>query len=290
MEDLEKRRDQINWNQVYYFSEIAAAGSLKAAAAKLRLSPSTLSDHLRQLELDLNLKLFTRQHRKITLTADGSRLFHSARQMFEVGKRFIDVISPNDLGSYPVAIGLVPGSSYNIVHEIISAYITLNKPDSTQIHRYQHDELELALLDAKLDFGFTDRKSERKAIEQIEVMTSELRLFVSSEIPQHDARQFLKKSPLILCRSERTIPSAIEEILEALDLAPENLIISEYPSLVESLCRAGQGIAVLGRSHFEHDSTLKMLELPIELPKLTEKLFATWACGAAQLRAIKTGV
>jgi DNA-binding transcriptional LysR family regulator len=88
MNGIINRADQINWNQVFYFSEIAAAGSVKNAAEKLGLSPSTLSEHLGQLEHDLNIKLFQRQHRKLILTDEGARLFHSAREMFESGKTF----------------------------------------------------------------------------------------------------------------------------------------------------------------------------------------------------------
>src|SRR5688572_29086894 len=92
---------QINWNQVYYFSEIAAVGSIKDAAAKLDLTASTLSLHLSQLETDLEIQLFYRQHRKLTLTPEGTRLFLHAKAMFETGQRLIDVVSPVPLGCYP---------------------------------------------------------------------------------------------------------------------------------------------------------------------------------------------
>lgn len=271
------RGDHINWNQVFYFSQIAATGSMKAAAEILGLSSSTLSEHLSQLEADLNLKLFQRQHRKMTLTADGARLFHYARQMFETGKRFIDVISPTALGGYAVSIGIVTSSSYAFAHAIINRYLKCFDDVSLNVLRYQHDALETALLEARLDFGFTDRKSERRDIVQHLVVESELCFFVSKKVPELALKEYLQTLPLVICRGDRNGPSAVEDLLDSIGLAPRNVIVAEYPSLVEFLCREGSAVAVLGRAHFATDPTMRMLSLPLEFPSLVERLYASWA-------------
>lgn len=281
------RGDQINWNHVFYFSEIAASGSVKAAAEKLGLSPSTLSEHLGQLESDLNLKLFERQNRKMHLTPEGARLYTSARQMFETGKRFIDLISPTSLGCYPISVGIVPGSSYSFAHGILQNYIKSHRDVSAHILQFQHDDMETALLEAKLDFGFTDQRSERKNIIQTTVEASELNFFVSGKLPDKDLSEFLDELPLVICRSNRRGPTAAEEVLESMDLTPKSLVVSEYPSLVESLCREGACIAILGRSHFEKDPSVRMLKSPIDFPRLTEKLYATWHVDGENSEAIK---
>lgn len=282
-----RRGDHINWNQVFYFSEIAAASSIKGAAEKLNLSPSTLSEHLGQLEMDLNVKLFHRQHRKLMLTREGARLYHSARQMFESGKRFIDVISPTPLGCYPISIGLVPGSSYAFAHSIISDYVLRHEDVSAHILRYKHDEMETALLESKLDFGFTDRRSERRNIVQTPVVATELRFFVSADLPKRDLKDHLTRLPLVVCRSERSGPSLVEEVLENLDMKPKSIIVSEFPSLVENLCRKGAGVAVLGRLHLERDPTVAILQLPKDFPDLTERLYATWVSDGENLEAVR---
>jgi DNA-binding transcriptional LysR family regulator len=184
-------------------------------------------------------------------------------------------------------VGIVPGSAYAFAHRIIGEYIKAHGDVSAQILRYQHDELENALLEAKLDFGFTDRRSERKEIVQSTVMNSELRFFVSNKLPKRYLREFLEEMPLVICRSERRVPSAIEEFLDSLDLTPKNVIVSEYPSLVESLCREGAGVSVLGRLHFENDPSVQMLRLPRDFPNLTEKLYVTWASYGENSEAIK---
>lgn len=94
--------NQINWNHVFYFCQIARHGSIKTAATELGLSSPTLSEALNELEKDLEVVLFRRQHRKLVLTRQGSRLFQHAKQMFEAGQRLIDVVSPVPLGCYPL--------------------------------------------------------------------------------------------------------------------------------------------------------------------------------------------
>lgn len=55
------------------FAEVVAAGSLTAAAKRLDMTPSAVSQHLRQLEQALGLALLHRSTRKLTLTEAGAR-------------------------------------------------------------------------------------------------------------------------------------------------------------------------------------------------------------------------
>jgi DNA-binding transcriptional LysR family regulator len=55
------------------FAEVVSAGSLTAAASRLGMSPSAVSQHLRQLEQALGLTLLHRSTRRLTLTEAGER-------------------------------------------------------------------------------------------------------------------------------------------------------------------------------------------------------------------------
>jgi DNA-binding transcriptional LysR family regulator len=55
------------------FAEVVASGSLTAAARQLDMTPSAVSQHLRQLEKALGLALLHRSTRKLTLTEAGAR-------------------------------------------------------------------------------------------------------------------------------------------------------------------------------------------------------------------------
>lgn len=57
------------------FAEVVAAGSMTAAARRLRMTPSAVSQQLRQLEHGLGLTLLHRTTRRLSLTEAGER-FH----------------------------------------------------------------------------------------------------------------------------------------------------------------------------------------------------------------------
>ncbi len=69
------------------FVAIAEAGSISAAARRLSLSKSVVSERLVELERSLGAALFQRTTRKLTLTQDGSAFFdRAARILAEVNE------------------------------------------------------------------------------------------------------------------------------------------------------------------------------------------------------------
>ena len=61
--------------QLEYFREIASTGSINEAARHLNMSQPPLSYQIRQLENELNVKLFDRTSKGVTLTEAGKLLY-----------------------------------------------------------------------------------------------------------------------------------------------------------------------------------------------------------------------
>ena len=61
--------------QLEYFHEIAATGSIHEAARRLNMSQPPLSYQIKQLEAELNVKLFERTRVGVTLTEAGKLLY-----------------------------------------------------------------------------------------------------------------------------------------------------------------------------------------------------------------------
>src|SRR6185312_9363840 len=96
----------VNWNQVYYFYEVAKRLSMKEAAAHLGVSLPTVSEQIKRLEERLDVQLFRREVRRLEMSPDGEKLYQCARDMFEAGYRFIDAVAPDGIGGYGVRVGL----------------------------------------------------------------------------------------------------------------------------------------------------------------------------------------
>ena len=282
----------INWNQVAYFSEVATSGSLKDAAEKLGVSSSTLSEQIAQLEKNLAVQLFFRQHRKLALTAEGAKLYRYAREMFEVGKRLIDTVSPIALGCYPVSVGLVPNLSLQRAYDFIGDYCSAFGPLDMKFVHTKHDQLERNLRDAVLDFGFSDLPSERKNLVSTVVLSSNLNFYVSPKLAEDSFTKLVQRLPLLLCKPEPATRSMVEHFLEENELRPASVISSDYPGLLVELCQKGLGIGVFSEDTTRHEDTeFRRLRKPQNSPKLAHRLYAIWSKdgeNAASVKHLKT--
>ena len=72
-----------NFNELNYFITIAQAGSFVKAAKSLQISPSALSHSMRNLESRLDLRLFNRTTRSMSLTEAGEQLFKQVAPLFK---------------------------------------------------------------------------------------------------------------------------------------------------------------------------------------------------------------
>ncbi|OYR32415.1 LysR family transcriptional regulator [Brucella lupini] len=72
-----------NFNDLAAFAAVARERSFTRAAAKLRVSPSALSQTLRNLEERLGLRLLTRTTRSVAPTEAGERLLRSIASRFD---------------------------------------------------------------------------------------------------------------------------------------------------------------------------------------------------------------
>ncbi len=69
------------YRRMALFAEVVAAGSMTAAAKRLGMTPSAVSQHLLALEKALGLALMHRSTRKLTLTEAGSRYLEGCAAM-----------------------------------------------------------------------------------------------------------------------------------------------------------------------------------------------------------------
>ena len=71
----------MNWDKLKIFSAVAEAGSFTSATVVLNISQSAISRQIQSLEEDLNVKLFERHARGLTLTENGEYVYKTAREV-----------------------------------------------------------------------------------------------------------------------------------------------------------------------------------------------------------------
>ena len=80
---MARRPSGITLQQLQYFIEVAAEGSITAAADVLYVAQPTMSAAMKDLETRVGRSLLTRSARGVTLTTDGTEFLGYARQIVE---------------------------------------------------------------------------------------------------------------------------------------------------------------------------------------------------------------
>jgi len=93
-----------------YFVTVAEELNISKAARKLNLSQPPLSLQIKNLEEELNTRLFIRGRRQLEITESGELLYRRAKEILNlVEKAESEVISMNDGMTGTIALGLVEG-------------------------------------------------------------------------------------------------------------------------------------------------------------------------------------
>ena len=69
--------------QMFYAITISDLGSMNKAAEKLFISQPTLTSAIRELETELNIRIFTRTGRGVIPTSEGEEFLIYARQVYQ---------------------------------------------------------------------------------------------------------------------------------------------------------------------------------------------------------------
>jgi len=103
------------------FLHVIQAGSFRAAAERLYLTPSAISARIRMLEEELGVELFVRNKQGVSLTAAGRRLQPYAETMLETWNRTCrDIMLPDDAEAL-----IAVGATDSIWHMMLSDWLLL---------------------------------------------------------------------------------------------------------------------------------------------------------------------
>lgn len=157
--------EQNNLSLYHIFNAVAEAGNISKAAKELYISQPAISKAITKLEQNLDIKLFARNSRGVTLTEAGSLLYEQTYAAFKHLKRAEDSIKKNkELGTGHIKIGV----STTLCKFILLPYL------EKFIHRHPHIRITihcqstydtLALLHAgKIDIGLVGEPSRTETL------------------------------------------------------------------------------------------------------------------------------
>ena len=123
----------LNYHHLLHFWTVAREGGVAAAARRLRLSQSTLSTQLRQLEEQMGLTLFDRSRRRLALSEAGRTAFRYADEIFGLGREMVDALhSRPDGRPLRLAVGVTEAVQKLIAYRLIEPALKL--PGGLHVH------------------------------------------------------------------------------------------------------------------------------------------------------------
>ncbi len=236
-----------------YFAAIADFGSLTAAARKLNVSQSSVSEQMFDLESEVGGTLLNRSGRTIRLTAQGQVFLEEARKTLEAAQRTLDLTRQSLHGEYgALAIGFFLWGAGGFFPRIIREF-RLRHPGIrlSLIDMQAHQQLP-ALEDGTLDVGLTrpleppyDRTLHSELLYRDPIMVAMRPDHPLAGKGVHVRSLLHEKLVLVARPNSPVIFDSIVALFTTEGSSPEIVNTSATWSGVLTLVEAGEGIALV---------------------------------------------
>lgn len=139
-----------------YFVAVAEAGHVTRAAERLGIQQPPLSQQLRALEAELQVRLFRRKPRGVELTPSGEAFFAEARAILQQAERAVGAARRAERGEIGrIGLGFTSSASFHpVVPRLIRRYREAYPQVALSLEESGTGELVEALLAERLDLAF----------------------------------------------------------------------------------------------------------------------------------------
>ncbi|AOC93749.1 HTH-type transcriptional regulator CynR [Flavobacterium anhuiense] len=252
--------------QLKYFLKAKELLNFTEAASALYISQSTLSQQIKQLEDELQVPLFNRIGKRITLTEAGDLFAVYAQQSVNKASDGLELLKDlNNLETGKVAIGV----TYALRHVVTKALI-LFSPEYPKIQFEivfgTSQELIQKLNRFELDVILTFEEIASEAhFKYLELFTSPMALVTASETPLTHKKSIsldeVSSLPLALPSSGFSTTQFINKAFKKDNLNPEVTIeINDIPTLLE-LIKTGKWHTILTKTTIENEKDLHAIPI-----------------------------
>lgn len=246
--------------------------SFPRVAEKVNLSSSAVFYQIRQLEEQLNAKLYERAGKWLRLTPAGRSLSEHAEKIIGMHDAALEALHPNGSAKRElVRIGCGPHGSVAIVPFFLHTFI--RQEPRAEFRMISGDDNSLL---EDLRWGFLDavfmslpgHPNDLGGIEQYPLWSYEFVLVLpplSSGLYRSSTFPDLRRAPFILYRRPIVIDSAYRQLTIDLQFQPNVVMENDEPDSIKELVRLGLGISFLAYWQVADDvrkGALRILRMP----------------------------
>lgn len=258
----------MNLQQLQYFKKISETENFTSAAEELSVTQPALSKAISKLESELEVTLFERNGRNISLTSSGKVfLKHAVLALTEIEKGIneLQTISNKDKEIISIASTYCIGTYF--LPFIISSFLNYSPKTKLQFSHETVSEILNNIISRKIDLGFYDDTkyiNNYTEIESVPIKKEEYVLIVpkshhlsnKTEISLKD----LKEESFIVCcdgiNDNKTLSYA-----EFIDYTPTISIQPREISMLGGLVATGAGITIVPNTPLINTNTISILKI-----------------------------
>jgi len=261
------------------FNEVAEAGNITAAAQALYISQSAVSQSIKQLESELQTRLFVRNSRGVALTAEGHMLHEYVRQamgLLETGEIKLTQTRELQMGQLTI------GASDTVTSQFLLPFLDAFHKDYPGVHIQIVSGRSGKVLDmlraGKVDIAFASTPND-DALETYSCFSTHAIFVAAADYPCDFSRSYslseIAEFPLILLDRKASSRVYLEKyfLQNGLHLNPE--IELGARSLLVDLAAIGFGVAGVTEEFVRKDlenGRLRKLQTTFRIPPRSVEL------------------
>lgn len=239
---------QLNYQHLLYFWIVAKEGSVTRASERLLLAPSTISTQIRTLEESLQVQLFDRTNRRMTMTEMGERVYEYAEELFTLGQEMLDMVHGH-LTDRPLklTIGIADVIPKLVALKLIEPALNLEHPTQLICREARAEDLLSELAGHRLDVLIQDAPVGSDApVRAFNHLLGECNvvLFGTQELVERYAEPLptsLDHAPFLLPTPNTTLRKLIDAWFEHQKIRPHIVAEFEDSALMKTFGQRGAG-------------------------------------------------
>ena len=261
--------------QYRIFFEVAKAGSISKAAKLLYISQPAISKSILRLEENLEIALFTRTSKGVSLTPEGQIFYEYLQNAFsaiEAGEIHLAKIKQFNIGK--ITIGTSNTLCKYILLPYLNKFMKENPHTMVSIFTQSSDKTSLLLSENKIDIGLVAKPAKTQSMSYINIMEIH-DIFVATPAYLSSLKHIFDKSfnPLrdgniMLLDKNNATRRFIDNCIEGSKLHLNQSIETGNMELLIEFAKTGIGIACVIKEFIQkelEEGTLVEIEMPPDL-------------------------
>ena len=248
----------MNLKQLEAFVQVAEGGSFSKAARELYLTQPTISAHISSLEKELNVRLFVRNTKEVSLSDNGKDLYKYAKQMVDLqGKIEEHFGMRKDSGKHCITIAASTIPAQYLLPKVLMRFNEKYPEEQFKIKETDSAQVVTRIVDCMADVGFTGTVLEKKHCKYIPFYKDELVIIapnmekyrrIQEECP-NDISWLEREHVIMREEGSGTRKEAEKQLRSAgVNMADLEIIASiENQETIKKSVRQGMGVSILSR-------------------------------------------